>query len=223
MELREFLERHSWAFKVYKGITGLSAKIHWTRTQAFINGGVYYKLQERDHDKIRSILLKDYLIILTRRKCHLTTYLIALASWFSTGKPSHYTHALMNVEGDITNHMDYKLIESTSPGVHWSTFMEVFDCDSVVLLKPKGIPLSEWTICLDTVKSEYGKKYDILFDVHQDKQVSCVEMVYQGLKKLPNFEMQFPKLIKLVEKFDAVEPQMLRDCGELEIVFEIKR
>lgn len=210
--------------KLWDGLLDIFADIHWPRTQAVINGGMYYKLKESDHDKIREILAKDYLIILTRRKCHLTTYLIALVSAFVDRKFSHYTHALMNVEGDLEGHLGYKLIEATGVGVHYSTFMEVFDCDSVALLKPSGIPLEVWTDVLDEVKTNLGKGYDTLFDLTSDNQVSCVEMVYWGLKALPDFDVRFPKLIALIqERGNNLTPQMLYDTGELEIVLEIRR
>ena len=210
--------------KLWNGLMDIFASIHWPRTQAVINGGVYYKLTEADHDRIREILSKNYLIILTRRKSHLTTYLIALVSGIVDHKISHYTHALMNVEGDLDGHIGYKLIEATGVGVHYSTFMEVFDCDSVALLSPKGISLEEWTKVLDEVKNDLGKGYDTLFDISNDQKVSCVEMVYWGLKALPNFEQRFPKLVALIrERGNNLTPQMLYDTGELEVVFEVRR
>jgi len=212
------------ALKAWIAMCNFFASIHFNRTSAVIHNGLYYTLKEEDHNKIRELLKSNYYIILTRRKCHLTTYLIALMSLYVDHKMSHYTHALMNVEGDIDNNMDYKLIESTAVGVHYSTFMEVFDCDSVVLLSPKGLPPEEWTAVLDAVKKEIGKGYDDLFDITNDENVSCVEMVYQGLKSLPNAEARFPKLFALIkERKNNLTPQMLYDTGELEIVFEVRR
>jgi hypothetical protein len=209
--------------KLWNWMMDSFTKIRWLRTQAAINGGVYYQLVEADHDKIREILQKDYLIILTRRKSHFTSYMVVLASLFVNGKASHYTHALMNVEGDLAGHLGYKLIQATGVGVCYSSFMEVFDCDSVALLSPKGIPLEEWTLVLDKVKEQLGKGYDTLFDLTQDQQVSCVEMIYWGLKKLPDFEQHFPKLIALIQSSgNNLTPQMLYDTGELEIVYEIR-
>lgn len=208
---------------IWNSLLGVISGFHWPRTQAVINGGLYYRLTEADHNRIREILAKDYLIILTRRKSHFTTYLIALASAIVDRKFSHYSHALMNVEGDIPGHLGYKLIEATGVGVHYSTFMEVFDCDSVALLSPKGVPLEEWTKVLDKVKTNIGKQYDTLFDISSDHQVSCVELVYWGLKSMPDFETRFPKLIALIrERKNNLTPQMLYDTGELEVVFEVR-
>jgi RNAse (barnase) inhibitor barstar len=200
------------------------SKLHWNRTRAVLNNGIYYKLREEDHDQIRELLARNYFIILTRSGSHLTSHLVSVASLFIEGKLSHYTHALMNVEGDIPGNLGYHLIEATNVGVHYSTFMEVFDCDSVALLAPKDVGIVEWTKVLDTVKDELGKDYDTLFDIMEGERVSCVELVYWGLRKLPDFQERFPKLIELVHQRDNnLTPQMLYDTGELDIIFEVRR
>lgn len=223
MTLRQFLQKYNYAFKVWDWFSHLFSEITWPRIQAFVNGGIYYKLSESQHDKIRELLKENYYIILTRRSCHFSTYMVALISYVYTGKMSHYTHTLMNVEGDITNNIDFKLIEATAPGVGYSTFMNVFDCDSVVLLKPKNIDIDDWTTILDIVKKEYGLKYDTLFDISNEEKVSCVEMVYQGLKKINNFEKKFPALLSLIAQHkNDLTPQMLYDCGDFDIVLEVR-
>lgn len=223
MRLRTLLGNKN-LFWFYKKLTDFFAATKWQRTQAVRNNGIYYSLLEEDHNRIRELLKDGYYIILTRRKCHFTTYLIALTSYFATGKMSHYTHALMNVEGDIDNNMDYKLIEATGEGVHWSTFMQVFDCDSVVLMKPIAVPTESWASVMESVKKELGMEYDLLFDINDASKVSCVEMVWQGLKKLPHYEARFPNLIAIIKKEKGeLTPQMLYSCKDMEIVFEIRR
>lgn len=210
--------------KIGSSLAAWISSITWLPLYALVNHGIYYSLVEEDHDKIRALLKENYFIALTRRKAHLTTYLIALGSFFMFKKFDHYTHAFMNVEGDITNNMDYKIIEATAIGVHFSTFMQVFDCDSVVFLKPRGLPIDAWTMVLDVVKKEYGKQYDTLFDITDEERVSCVEMIYQGLRKLPAYDIHFPQLAALLRANDNIlTPQALYDCGDLEIVFEVRR
>lgn len=211
------------ALNVWNAVLDVVSAIKWPRLQAVINGGMYYRLREADHDHLRELLRDNYCIILTRRSCHFTTYTIAVATLVVQHKLPHFSHALMNVEGDLEGHLGYKLVEATSPGVHYSTFMEVFDCDSVAVLKPVGVTHEEWTKAMDYVKSDLGKHYDTLFDIKNDQTVSCVELVYWALKTLPDFEQRFPKLIKLIQDSKNLTPQMLYDCEELEVVFEVRR
>ncbi len=218
VKLPSFLNR------TWSALLDVFAAIHFNRTAAVFNDGIYYNLTEQDHDQLRQMLKDNYYVILTRRKSHLTTYLIALVSFIVSGKSAHYTHALMNVEGDLEGHLGHKLIEATGEGVHCSTFMEVFDCDSVVLLTPKGVAPEEWTAVMDEVKNDLGKQYDDFFDISNDLSVSCVEMVYWGLKTLPDYEQRFPNLVRLIrEHKDDLTPQMLLDCGDLDVAFEVRR
>lgn len=68
MSLRTFLAKHPLAFKVWTFGADIISNIHWPRTQALLNGGVYWALTEEDHDKIRRLLKEHYCFILTRRK-----------------------------------------------------------------------------------------------------------------------------------------------------------
>lgn len=198
--------------------------IQWPRTAAVFNHGIYYCLEEADHDQIRRILKDNYLTILTRRKSHLSSHLISLGSWFLTRRGSHYTHVLVNVEGDLEGHLGFKLLEATGEkGVDFSTFMEVFDCDSVALMKPKGVTLEEWTVVLDHAKDNLGKPYDSLFDITSENQLSCVELIIWGLKKLPNYEQRFPKLVQMIAEAKTLTPHMFYNSGEFDVVWEVRR
>lgn len=201
-------------------IFNVFAAIKWDKIKGLFNHGKYYSLTEPDLEYLRAALKPNYYIILTRRKNHLTTYLIAIASLITTQKASHYTHALMNVDdGNVKNDEDFMLMEATSKGVHYSSFMEVFDCDSVALLRPKGYTDKKWTKALDALLKQNGKKYDNLFDVSDDTKVSCVEMCYQALK-----QNNLPGLEALMEKHAGnLTPQMLYDCGDFDIVWETRR
>lgn len=221
--LRAYLLAHPKAFRLWaKGAKFISG-VHWPRLAAIRNGGLYYRLEEADHDLIRRLLKSYYCFILTRRKSHLTTYTIGLMTWIATKKAAHYTHALMNVEGDLDNNIDFKLIEATSKGVHYSTFMEVFNCDSVAIMKPRGVSLAEWTYVLDEVKADFGREYDMLFDITNNLALSCIELIYDGLKKLPEYRQRFPNFISMIEQQNELTPQMLYDCGDFDVAFEIRR
>lgn len=215
----------SWFYRVMTAFCNWFASISWEGLYALFNGGVYWSLKEVDHDNLRELLKPNYYIILTRRKCHLTTYLISFASWTVTGKGVHYTHALMNVDdGNIKNDNDFKLMEATATGVHYSTFMQVFDCDSVVLLRPKGYTDHDWQEALDGLLAQHGKLYDNLFDIADDTRVSCVEMCRQALMQEDDYATKFANLEALIEKHgNKLTPQMLYDCGDFEVAFEVRR
>lgn len=215
----------SWYYRVVTAVANWFASIKWEGLHALFNGGVYWSLKEVDHDKIRELLKPNYYIILTRRKCHMTTYLIGIASWVVSGEGVHYTHALMNVDdGNIRDDNDFKLMEATATGVHFSTFMKVFDCDSVVLLRPKGYTDADWQEALDGLLEQHGKKYDNLFDIADDTRVSCVEMCRQALMQEDQYETKFANLEALIVKHGSnLTPQMLYDCGDFEIAFEVRR
>lgn len=220
--LRNFLLKYNLTEPYYK-LNKWFSSVQWPRLQAMLNNGIYYRLEEKDHDILRRMLKEDYFFILTRRRAHLTTYLIALVSWFSTKKKAHYTHALMNTEGDIANNIDFKLVEATNPGTHYSTFMQVFDCDSVVLLKPKGVTIDQWTNVLEKAKTSIGAKYDDLFDLTESEKMSCVELCYVALQQFKNYRELFPNLVKLLEENTDLTPQLLYDCGDLDVVYEARR
>ena len=215
----------SWFYRALTAVCNVFASIHWNGLRALFNGGVHWSLTREDHNTLRTLLKPNYYIILTRRKTHLTTYLIGIASWIVTGRAVHYTHALMNVDdGNIKDDNDFKLIEATAKGVHFSTFMEVFDCDSVVLLRPSGYNDSDWQEALDTLLQQEGKQYDNLFDITDDTKVSCVEMCRQALQRDENYATEFARLEALITKHgNNLTPQMLYDCGDFVIAFEARR
>lgn len=216
----------AFAKKLWVAMCDLFAEIKWPGLRALFNKGLYYDLTEADHDHIRKLMTERYLVVLTRRKCHLTTYLIDIASWYVSKKSAHYAHALMNVEGDkaLDGNIGHILIESTGTGVHFSTFMEVFDVDSVALLAPRGVSVDEWNTAMEYAKKQLGKGYDDFFDLSQNETLSCVELIYWALKQLPEYEQRFPNLNALLQKPNSrLTPQMLYDTGDFDIVFEVRR
>lgn len=211
-------------YKAYDHIVDKIASVNWSWIKAKFNNGRYYDLTDEDLNKIRQMLKPNYFIILTRRKTHLTTYLIQAMSVIKTGKKSYWTHSVMNMEGDnpIADG-DFKLMEATQVGVHWSTFMQVFDCDSVVLLKPKNISLTDWTAAMDKMITEAGKPYDDLFDLADDTHLSCVELVRISLQGIPDYDKKFVHFEEMIKDEGNLTPQMFYDCPDFEIVLEIRR
>lgn len=180
-------------------------------------------LSEAQRNVLFNLLKPNYYVIMTRRSNHLSTYVICLANLFLTGKMGYYSHVLMNLEDEVQDENDFRLIEATGKGVHYSTFDEVFDgVDAVALLKPKHMSILEWTNAMDKVKTELGKPYDTLFDLKSDTALSCVELVRIALMATPGYETKFSHFEKTISKAKNLAPHMFYDSKDFEVVYEIR-
>jgi len=168
--------------------------------------------------------INDYYIIATRRSNQLTTFFINLGHFLLTGKWGYYSHVLMNLEDEVADKSDFRFIEATGAGTHYSTFDQVFNgVDAVALVKPRNMSLNEWTGALDSVKVHLGKPYDNLFDIKSDLEINCVELIRLALINVPNYHTRFPEFEKLVNKKKKLTPQMFLDCSDFEVVYQIRR
>lgn len=210
-------------YPVIEAVLKFCSNINWTAIKKLLTGREY-ELTAEDHEKIKAKLRESYYFILIRRKSHLTTYLISLGSFLTKGKWGYWSHALCNVEDEVKTDEDYKLIESTKAGVHWSSFYEVFNCDSVVLLKPKNLSKEEYNSVLDDVILELQAKleYDFILNINDPSRVSCVELLYQAIVKAGYID-RFPNLVKLIKDINNLTPDMFYDCGDFEVELEIRR
>lgn len=180
------------------------------------------ELDQETKDKIKSMLKDDYYIILTRRTNYLSTYMIAIVELFLTGKFAYWSHSVMNLENEVTDVKDFRLIEATGVGIHYSRFDEIFNVQSVVLLKPTSMSLSEWTSTLDDAEAQIGKPYDSLFDIYDSSKLSCIELTRKILMGNPNYDEDFKRFEAMIKKYKNLSPQMLYDCEDFEIVYEVK-
>lgn len=199
--------------KIYSWVVLALGKVHW-RTRASI--------PPSELEVIRSLITKDYFVILTRRKNHLSTFFVNLADFVLTRRWGYWSHALMNLEDEVQSDTDFRLVEATGKGVHLSTFEEVFDVHSAVLLKPKKMSLTHWTALLDRAKDQLGKPYDTLFDIKDAGALSCVELVRYVLQGEPNYNDIFKNFEALISKHKNLSPQMLFDCDDFEVIYLIK-
>lgn len=214
----------SYIYKAYSTVLYHIGAINWNWLKTKVTGKRYYNLTDADLQDIRQALSKNYFIINTRRNTAFSTYLIAFANFVKTGSFGHYDHVLLNLEDDNPNDdVNFQLYESTAKGSHISTFMEVFDCDSVALLRPKNVSIDEWHYVLDQAKLELGKPYDDIFQLNDDTHLSCVELVRNALKKIPDYEKKFPNLEKAIAKAGNLTPQMYYECEDFEVVYEVRR
>ena len=148
--------------------------------------------------------------------------MVTIASTILTRKKAFWTHALMNVEGDVGAPV---LMEAIGKGVTISDFFHVFACDAVVVLRPripKGFEMN-WEGLNDAAYSNLGKEYDTLSDILDDQKMNCSEYVWKCLSKIPDADIWFNGLRVMIENNKNLCPQMLYDCGCFEVVFEIRR
>lgn len=206
---------------------------NWQRLK-FLLTGRFFDLKPQDREFARTLMENGFYLWVTRRETHLTTYLIGLADyylklcvWYCKKRPSlkpkrgFYAHAFVNVNGD-------EVIEAISKGVKRSYFDEVFDVDAAAALVPANIPAEEWAILGPQVAAEarkqLGKRYDSIFKLDDDAEVSCIELVRLALKKVvPEYVTRFEHFEKTIETYKNVTPQMLYDSESFAVVWEVRR
>ena len=206
--------------------TAYNAFVNWgANVTGKINWTVKSVMTQEERDLVNQKLQPDYFVILTRHNGHFSSYVISVIHFFLTGKKGYYGHALMNLEDTADTIDDFRFVEATGTGVHYSPFTEVFDqqCSSVVLLKPKSMTLTEWTAALDKAKTYVGRPYDTLFDLANDKALSCVELVRCALQGSPDYAVDFANFEKMINKYgNKLDPQMFYECEDFEVVYETR-
>lgn len=197
-------------YKFYHWIAMLPGKISWSNKKA---------ITEEDKIAIAKMLSSGYYIILTGDKSHLSSIVVSFLSWIKTGVWARYSHALMNCDNitDPADNKSFKFMEATSVGVHYSTFDEVFHCDTVCLLTLKNITNEDYTKILDALLEQKGRPYDDLFDLADSTHVSCVELVLNALEAA---DYEFINLKDLIEQEGNLVPQMYRTCADFEVAYE---
>jgi hypothetical protein len=211
-------------YKVYNAILTPIGKISWSNLKTKITGKKYYNLTDDDLNKIRELLAANYFICLTFRKTVMSSYLIQFANFVKTGSFGTYDHVLLNVEGGSPTSDDkFCLYESTALGCSIDPFMSVFDCDRVALIRPKNLDVGDWEEIVESAKKQIGKPYDDVFDLNDDTHLSCVELIRDSLRGIPEYETLFPNLEAMIKKVGNLTPQMYYDCPDFEVVFEVRR
>lgn len=200
-------------YKVYHWVAQFPARIRW---------GKEYEITDAAKTAIAEKLASGYYIILVGNKRHLSSVIVSLLSWIKTGKWARYSHVLMNCDNitDPTKRDEYKFVEALTHGVTYSTFDEVFACDSACLLTPINIRSEEWTAVIDSLVNTVGKPYDDLFDLVDDSKLSCVEVVLNALKAA-NYADELKKLDEMIHSVGNLVPQMYRDCEDFRVELEI--
>jgi len=199
-------------YKLYHWVAMIPGKISWSKT---------HKITVTDRAELAKLLANGYYIILTGSRSHLSSIVVYFMTWVKTGVWANYSHALMNCDNitDPSDMQSFKFVEATATGVHYSTFEEVFACDTVCLLTPNNIDNAEWTKIIDALLKQQGKPYDDLFDLSDDTHISCVELVLNALKAV-DYEQEFANLKELIEKEKNLVPQMYRTCTDFMVRYE---
>jgi hypothetical protein len=119
------------------------------------------------------------------------------------------------------------MIEAVGKGVQETYFDDVFDCDSVVCLAPSFASDAEWAavseIVLEKARKQLGKKYDTIFNILEDNEVSCIELVRVSLMALPQYDLRFKDFEDMIHIYKNVTPQMLYDSKSFRVVWEVRR
>lgn len=180
------------------------------------------KITEKHKKELAALLATDYYVILTGDTGTLSSWIVSFFTWAGTGYWSPYSHALMNCDfiTDPDKRDEFKFIEATSVGVHYSTFDEVFSCDYVCLLSPRNVNREEWTKVIDVAVTYNGRPYDDLFDLVDDSRMSCVEVVLNSFKGIEKYEGKFSHLEKLLEEEISIFPQTFKDCSDFIVAYE---
>lgn len=164
---------------------------------------------------------QGYYIILTEDRGSLSSWGVKILHYLIHLQWPRYTHALVNVES--TTATNYVFLEAINKGVVFQEYGEIFKCDSVVFLKPRYYTQEEFDATVAEIYSEVGKDYDINFKHDDDKDLSCVEIARQRMKKLPDYEEKMRVFEHMIKYKKNLTPQMFRDCPDFEVILEIKR
>jgi hypothetical protein len=207
----------------------MSLKTLWQKLSAAVVlsiGKVHWKLRdpvtEPELQQIHKLLESSYYIILTRRRNHLSTFFVGLATFVLTGKWGYWSHSLMNLEDEVKSDEDFRLVEAVGTGVKYSSFADVFDVNSVALLKPKGLTTRDWVKMMEKANSELGKPYDTLFNLKSDNALSCVELVRVALQQVDDYETRFAKFEKMITENKNLDPQTFYECEDFEVLYEVR-
>ena len=208
--------KHTFFQKVQIAAIKLLAKITWRE-----NDGI----PEEDREILREMFARDYYIVATRRDNFLSSWFMNLGHWFLTGRFGYYTHVFMNTEDEVKDDADFRFIESTGSGTHYSTLEEVLDgVEAIALITPKSMTSTEWTACLDEAKTHLGKPYDNLFNLVNGEEINCVELVRNALMMLPDYHERFANFEELIKrKGGKLTPTMFVECPDFHVVWTVKR
>ena len=208
---------------------------NWARLKYLLTGREYDILPQ-DREQIRAFCARGVFMWVTRRDTHLSTYLINLSDWglgllayYRNGRKGErprlgfYSHAFLNADAD-------DFIEAVASGVNFNYFDNVFNVDAVAGLIPTGLSALEWSVFskkfVEVAKGKVGAKYDALFNINDDTEVSCIELIRLCLRHCmseSDYNLRFKNFEALIKERRNLTPDMLRDCPDFTVVIEMRR
>ena len=200
-------------------------RINWNGIKYFLTGREY-NLTDEDINKVIDLLVKERCIVLTRRNSHLTTYLINLAEFmlklkngsrFYPARLGYWSHVFTEISKD--NRLE--IIESIGIGVVKSNYYRAFNVDSICVLKPKYMNDEEMEFANDLAVKYIGALYDTGFNLNDDIRLSCAELVFRSISRTKPYAL--PGLNTMIKRLGNLTPQMFYECGDFEVLLEIRR
>lgn len=202
--------------------------LKWDRLHYLFTGKAY-DISSSDRDSLRDMAEHGFYIFVTRRETHLTTYLISFGDWvlslgvwvrnrFKGPRPrfGFWSHAFLNID-------EIHFMEAINKGVVISHFDDVFDCDAVCVLMPKFFHHADWGPVVAKALDLKGRNYDTVFNLADDSELSCIELVRAALKASPNYEKAFADFEHSIQTYNNLTPQMLYDSTSFAKVWEVRR
>lgn len=210
----------------------LISPFKWDRIK-FLLTGRYYNLTAEDRDRARVLMASGTFLWVSRRRTHLTSYLISFADWalslsvwvksrFKGPRPKwgYWTHAFLNLNPT-------RFIEAVAKGVQEAHFDEVLNVDAVAVLAPAFVSPQEWEELsgrvIEKAKAQLGKKYDTIFNIADEDQLSCIELMRVVLMEVPNYETKFRDFEETIKLYKNVTPEMLYRSKSFVVVWEVRR
>lgn len=200
-------------------------RINWTGVK-YLMTGREYNLTDDDIDQVYKLLIDHRCIVLTRRNTHLTTYLIGLSDFFLRLRRSRSMYPLKmgywaHIFTELSTGHELKIVESIGKGVVKSNFYRALNVDSICVLKPKYLSEEEMETANELAVKYIGALYDTCFNINDDSRLSCAELVYRSLSRTKPYGI--PGLNTMIRRLGNLTPQMFYDCGDFEILLEIRR
>jgi hypothetical protein len=156
----------------------------------------------------------------------MSDFILALSVWakakFKGKRPrwGYWTHAFLSDR-------NCRMIEAVGKGVQETYFDDVFDCDSVACVAPSFATDLEWSavseLVLEAARKQIGKRYDTVFNLADDNELSCIELVRVALRSLPQYDLKFKDFEDMILIYKNVTPQMLYESKSFRVVWEVRR